>query len=128
PDHRHCRELPEEPACRDDRIRRHEHVLEPGDGSRVSFGQIWEELERVTPPGKSGRVKRRIKPEANCDLFLALAKPANLRMVLMLVQAGSLGGIDELPTASGVEARIARPGQAGSDATLDLVLTDPRSE
>jgi Putative PD-(D/E)XK family member, (DUF4420) len=93
----------------------------------VSFGPIWEELERVTPPGESGRVKRRIKPEANCDLFLALAKPANLRMVLMLVKASSLDGIDELPTARGVEARIARPGEDGSDASLELVLTDPRS-
>lgn len=93
----------------------------------MSFGQVWEELERVTPPGESGRFKRRIRPEANCDLFLALAKPANLRMVVMPVQTSSLEGIDELPTSRGVEARIARPGEDGADASVELVLTDPRS-
>jgi hypothetical protein len=93
----------------------------------VSFGPIWEEMERVAPPGQRGRVKRRIKPEASCDLFLAIVKPSNLRMVLMLVGEGSLDGVTELPTARGVEARIARPGEDGADAALELVLTDPRS-
>jgi hypothetical protein len=93
----------------------------------VSFGQVWEELERVTPPGESGRVKRRIKPEARCDLFVAITKPSNLRMMLMLVEEDSLDGVQELPTAQGVEARIARPGEDGADAALELVLTDPRS-
>jgi hypothetical protein len=91
----------------------------------VNLGGVWEELERVTTPSERGRVKRRIRPEAKCDLFLAIAKPSNHRMVLMLVGEESLVGIDELPTARGVEARIARPGEDGADAALELVLTDP---
>jgi hypothetical protein len=93
----------------------------------VSLAEIWEELERVTPPGESGQVKRRIKPGAKCDLFLAIAKPSNLRMLVMLVGEDSLVRVEDLPTARGVEARIARPGQDGAVAALELVLTDPRS-
>lgn len=93
----------------------------------MNLGEIWEELERVTPPGERGRVKRRIRPEAKCDLFLAIVKPSNHRMVLMLVAEESLVGVDELPTARGVEARIARPGEDGSNASLELVLIDPGS-
>jgi Putative PD-(D/E)XK family member, (DUF4420) len=93
----------------------------------VSFADIWADLERVGPPGEIGRIKRRVKPEARCDLFLAVAKPANLRMVLMPVAARSLEGIQELPVGRGVEARIARPGDNGADASVELVLTDPRA-
>jgi hypothetical protein len=91
----------------------------------VTLAEIWEELERVTPPGSSGRVKRRIKPETKCDLFLAIAKPSNHRMVLMPVAAESLVGVEELPTSRGVEARIARPGDDGHEAAVEIVLTDP---
>ena len=94
----------------------------------MNLGEIWEELEHVTPPGERGRVKRRIRPEAKCDLFLAIAKPSNHRVVLMLVGEESLSGVDELPTARGVEARIDRPGEDGADAALELVLTDPELE
>ncbi len=93
----------------------------------MGLAEIWEELERVTPPGESGHVKRRIKPEAKCDLFLAIAKPSNLRMLVMLVGEDSLVGVGDLPTARGVEARVVRPGEGGAAGALELVLTDPRS-
>jgi hypothetical protein len=93
----------------------------------VSLAEIWEELERAMPPGESGQVKRRIRPEAKCDLFLAISKPSNLRMLVMLVGEDSLVGVEDLPTARGVEARITRPGQDGAHAALEVVLTDPRS-
>lgn len=92
----------------------------------MSLGEIWDELERVTPPGASGRVKRRIRPEARCDLFVAVAKPSNLRLLLMPVAERSLAGVEALPTGSGVETRIVRPGEEGSEAALELVLTDPK--
>jgi hypothetical protein len=93
----------------------------------VNYAQIWEELERVAAPGTKGRVRRRVHPDARCDLFLAIDKPTNLRMVLMLVKEASLDGIAELPTGRGVEARITRPGDDDADAAVELVLTDPRS-
>lgn len=93
----------------------------------MSLGEIWEELERVTPPSAGGRIKRRIKPEANCNLFIAVAKPSNVRMVLMLVEAGSLRNVQELPAARGVETRIVLPEEDGADAALELLLADARS-
>lgn len=92
----------------------------------MSLEEIWDELERITPSGASGRVMRRIQPEAACDLFVAVAKPTNLRLLLMPVAERSLAGLEALPSGSGVETRIARPGEQGRDAALELVLTDPR--
>lgn len=92
----------------------------------MSLADIWTELERVTPPGATGRVKRRIEPEARCDLFVAVMKPSNVRMLLMRVADASLAGLDDLPSGSGVETRLVRPGEGGSDAALELVLTDAR--
>lgn len=91
----------------------------------MSLADIWAELERVTPPGGEGRVKRRIEPEAICNLFVAVAKPSNVRMILMPVAERSLKAIDTLPTGSGVEARIVRADVGGDEAALELVLTDP---
>ena len=93
----------------------------------MNYAEIWEELERVAAPGTPGRMRRRVHPQARCDLFLAIDKPTNLRMMLMLVKEASLDGIDELPTGRGVEARITRPGDDDADAAVELVLTDPRS-
>lgn len=87
---------------------------------------IWENLEDVHAAGREGRFKRRIRPESRLDLFVAVAKPTNNRMLVMLVSEASLDGVDELPTSQGVEARIARPGDDGRDAALELVLIDAR--
>lgn len=92
----------------------------------MSLGEIWDELERVTALGATGRVKRRIRPEARCDLFVAVSKPSNLRMLLMPVAERSLTGVEGLPSGSGVETRIVRPGEEGREAALELVLTDPK--
>jgi hypothetical protein len=92
----------------------------------VTLAAIWEDLEQVQAEGREGRFKRRIRPESTLDLFVAVEKPTNRRMLLMLVSEASIDGVDELPTSQGVEARVARPGDDGRDAALELVLTDPR--
>lgn len=93
----------------------------------MSFEQVWAELELTTPPGTTGRVIRRVMPDARCDLFLGLEKPSNLRMLLMPVAEVSIDAVHELPTSRGVMARIARPGDHGADASVELVLVDPRA-
>lgn len=93
----------------------------------MTFERIWAEMEQVTPPGHVGRVMRRVRPDAHCDLFLGLAKPSNLRMVVMPVSESSLTSLVDLPMSRGVEARIARPGDHGADPSLELVLIDPRA-
>jgi hypothetical protein len=94
----------------------------------VSFSAIWESLEQVDGGSRDGRFKRRIRPDSALDLFVAVSKPANHRMLLMLVSESSLDGVEELPPSKGVEARLVRPGEDGRDAALELVLTDPRYE
>ncbi len=92
----------------------------------MSSTAIWESLEQVDGGDRDGRFKRRIMPESKFDLFVAVSKPANHRMLLMLVSEGSLVGVDELLPSKGVEARLVRPGEDGRDAAIELVLTDPR--
>jgi hypothetical protein len=84
-------------------------------------------MEQVTPPGHIGRVIRRVRPDAHCDIFLGLAKPSNHRMVVLPLAEASLSSLDDLPTSRGVEARIARPGDDGAEVSLELVLMDPRA-
>lgn len=94
----------------------------------MSLTETWASLERVDGSGREGRFKRRIKPESKLDLFIAVSKPTNQRMLLMLVSEASLDGLGELPPSHGVEARVVRPGEDGRDAAIELVLTDERYE
>ena len=93
----------------------------------MNLAAIWEDLERVQPPRSAGKVKRRILPHAGCDIFVAIEKPQNTRMLLMLAGDNALDEVEDLPTGQGVEARIAQPGEDGEDVGIELVLTDPRS-
>jgi hypothetical protein len=92
----------------------------------VNLVAIWEELEILMPPPSVGRFKRRVRPESALDLFAGVAKPANQRLLMMLASEPSLADVEGLPSSLGVEARIIRPGEDGRDATIELVLTDPR--
>jgi len=51
----------------------------------VTYETIWAELETAPTPPTTGRLQRRIKPEASCDIFLGVRRPANQRMLLVEV-------------------------------------------
>ena len=94
----------------------------------MSYPEVWAELRNAVAAGAWARVKRRVDKSTPLDLFLAVAKPSNERMLLMAVHEASLDGLDGLPASKGVEARIVRPGEDGADASLEIVLRDDRAE
>lgn len=92
----------------------------------MSFDEIWRELEAERAQG-AGRLVRRIHPESAVDLFLAVTKPSNRRMMALAVAASAVEELDDLPGGQGIQTRIEHP--AGDPrAQLQLVLMDPMSE
>jgi hypothetical protein len=92
----------------------------------MSLDGVWEELEEACSPGRSGHLLRRIHPESDIDLFLALAMPGRERILTLRVTAGALEPLDTLPAAKGLECRI-RSAPELAKADLELVLTDNRA-
>lgn len=89
---------------------------------------VWSNLEGASAQGAWSRVKRRVPAQTTLDLFLAVAKPSNERMLLMLVEEASVRGFEELPVSKGVAVRIVRPGEDGREASLEIALRDHRAE
>jgi hypothetical protein len=91
----------------------------------LSFNPIWTELEDVAGAGE-GEVIRRIHPEAAIDLFLAVAKPLNQRMIMLAVESAAIEDVPELPSGKGITSQV-RPLPEGSRAAVELLLVDRSS-
>src|SRR4051812_40525380 len=87
------------------------------------YEAVWEELEEERGSG-AGHVLRRIHPESAIDLHLAVAKPSNRRVLILSVDDGAIGGVDELPAGRGIETRLHERPEV-QKVQLELVLMDP---
>lgn len=83
---------------------------------------LWTEIEAAHGEG-AGSVVRRIHPESDVDLFLAVTKPANRRMLMLSVAAEAAEELEDLPAGRGVETRLHHDPQQ-ERAQLELVLMD----
>ena len=95
----------------------------------VSAGEIWDELA-TTSDGvtqKDGWYLRRIYPEADRDIFVALRQPGSVPALLVEVDAPKIETVGEYPSARGFELypESVTPGPRGR-TRLCLVLTDTR--
>lgn len=92
----------------------------------MTYGDIWSELEAVPPASSDGYLIRRVRPDARCDLFLAVAKPSNQRMLLLHFQTSSDRLPSVLPAARGIDVKWG-PAEVGkSGASLQIALLDGR--
>jgi hypothetical protein len=92
----------------------------------VTHEDIWSELETAAPAPSSGYVIRRIVPDARCDLYLGVTRPANQRMLLLHFQSLQEKLPGELPAARGLEVSWRRPEPGKEGLTLQLALLDRR--
>jgi len=89
---------------------------------------LWQELKAETDQQRlsAGIIRRRIHPESRQDLFLALERPDDNRMLLLRIPADAMPPRDRLPEAEGfVLTPVALPDD-GNCVTLMLRLADQR--
>lgn len=91
----------------------------------MQFNEVWTQLEAdVTYKGASGILKRRVLPESPCDIYLAVEKPQNTRLMLIRVSAGALPDVGALPRSKGCDVQVVKlPDDLPDQATVRLTLT-----
>jgi len=73
----------------------------------MNFDDIWSSIEKDNAHASAvGIFRRRILPDACCDLFLGVVKPANSRVLLLRVESGNIPAAKLLPQARGFEVRL----------------------
>ena len=73
----------------------------------MSFEETWSAIEKDKLPGTAvGIIRRRILPDACCDLFLGIEKPSNRRVFLLRVATADIPEAKLLPQARGFEVAL----------------------
>ncbi|MDZ7961468.1 MAG: PD-(D/E)XK motif protein [Aulosira sp. DedQUE10] len=87
----------------------------------------WKLLEENTGALTSGYLSRRLLPELEYDIFLAIEKPANTRLLMLRVKNSSIGKGTVFPKSSSFEVRrVALPDDSETYVTIQLLLTNLR--
>lgn len=88
---------------------------------------IWKLLEQQKGEISSGYLYRRILPEVNYDVYVAIAQPLNIRLLMLQVSSGSLNRGIVYPSSSSFEVRrvLLEKNNTGRVA-LQLVLTNTK--
>jgi hypothetical protein len=93
----------------------------------MTINETWLQLEASPPPGGGGIMARRIHPEAAVDLFLAVEKPTNARVLILRVKGATVAGKVDLPKAEGFEVCRGFVSLDGKKyCHLSVRLTHPR--
>ena len=71
----------------------------------MSTADTWKQLESGPSKAGGGYLSRRIQTEAVVDLFLAMEKPSNTRLLVVRVAGTPLRAASDLPRAEGFEVR-----------------------
>ena len=95
----------------------------------VTSGEIWDELAKASDrtAQRDGWYLRRIYPDADSGIFVALRQPGAVPALLVEVDASAVGVVGEYPSARGFELypESVTPGPRGR-TRLCLVLADTR--
>jgi hypothetical protein len=93
----------------------------------MKIEDIWKLLEQDERNVSSGYLTRRILPDVNYDVYAAIEKPLNTRLLMLRVDSTFLDRKTVYPTSSSfVVNRIALPQDGEEYGTLQLVLTNNR--
>ena len=95
----------------------------------MMIDDIFQDLERDESNISSGYLTRRVLPDVNYDVYLAIEKPSNTRLLILRVRGALLDRKTTYPSSrSFVVNRIALQQDSEEYATLQLVLTNPRHQ
>jgi hypothetical protein len=93
----------------------------------MKIEDVWNLLDQDGSNTTSGCLTRRILPEVNYDIYLAIEKPSNTRLLILRFKSALLDRKTTYPSSrSFVVNRIALQQDNEEYATLQLVLTNPR--
>jgi hypothetical protein len=88
--------------------------------------EAWIRLEEDTTPVSSGYLIRRLLLGVEYDIYLAIEKPMNTRLLMIRVKHSSIGKETAFPKSNSFEVRrVALPNDDSAHITLQLVLTTP---
>lgn len=89
--------------------------------------EVWQRLEQGTGEASSGYLMRRILTAVQYDVFLAIEKPSNLRLLMVRVHQQAVEKGITYPASSSFEVRRVLLDQEDKDhVTLQLILTNVR--
>jgi len=91
----------------------------------VTYTEIWQSLEAAAKQA-DGYVRRRVKPQSVCGLFLAVAKPSNQHMLQIQLTGTSATTINDLPSARGLDVAVIRSEMGQNGFVLQLALRERR--
>lgn len=74
----------------------------------MTFDEIWSDIEKDKIDGAAGIIRRRVLPQACCDLYLGVEKPSNKRVMILRLTDGDVPEAKSIPQARGFETRIAK--------------------
>ena len=90
----------------------------------MSFEALWLEMEGAAV-AQSGVLRRRVLPEAACDLFVGIEHPSRRRALLLRLPQVETPALESAPQARGVDMRIGRLPDDPADCTsVVLALAD----
>ena len=93
----------------------------------MTIADIWRELEEDPRESHVGYLIRRLTPELNYDLILAIEKPKNVRLLMLRVRTYSIKKDLIFPKSLGFEVRQVRlEGDDSSYVTIQLILSNSR--
>ncbi len=93
----------------------------------MTYAEIWQSLEAAAQQA-DGYVRRRVKPQSICGLFLAVAKPSNQHMLQIQLTETSATTINDLPAARGLDVAMIRTENGQNGFTIQLALRERRFE
>jgi hypothetical protein len=89
------------------------------------YAEIWKSLEAASKH-TNGYVRRRVKPQSICDLFLGVAKPSNQHMLQVQLTETSAAKLSDLPSARGIDVTIIHNIYEQNGPILQLALKERR--
>jgi hypothetical protein len=92
----------------------------------LTYTEIWQSLETSASNLAGGHVRRRVKPQSVCSLFLAVAKPSNQHMLQIRLVELSATVAANLPSARGLDVVVIRSKNEQTGFTIQLVLREQR--
>jgi Putative PD-(D/E)XK family member, (DUF4420) len=93
----------------------------------MTVKNTWKILEEDTSSVPSGYITRRLLPEVIYDVYLAIERPSNARLLMLRVTQKSMEKAAVFPNSNCFEVRrVALQGDEDSHVTLQLVLINSR--